>query len=113
MVRQTQNGTGMPTFRQVIQPTSETKDAQSGSTSAATFHQARDDDEEMDPYTLPDPVEITTQQNATPTYEKLPLRDPHLPIVCSENQLEMGSSNTGTIKHPGARSHLTGISMYS
>ena len=105
----------MPTARQTIQPQNKSQDTQNGSVSAVTFHQARDDEEDPyslpdldeddeDPYTLLDPVEVTAQQNATPTYENLPLRDPYLPIVCSENQLNMGFSNT--TKHPpGAKLH--------
>ena len=120
MVCQTPNSTGMPTARQAIQLPNKSQDTQNGSASAATFHQARDDEDE-DPYTLPDPaadeddedpytllepVEVTAQQNATPTYENLPLRrDLHLPIAYSDNQLEMGSSNT--TKRPGTKLHTT------
>ena len=113
MIYQTQGGARMPTARQAIQFPNKTQDVQNCSASAVTFHQTRDDDEEdpytlpdpdeddEDPYTLLDPVEVTAPQNATPTYENLPLRNLHPPIACSENQLETGSSNI--MKQSGAK----------
>ena len=75
----------MPAARQANHdwPPNKTKDALNGDTSAVTFHQARDEEEDPytlpgdheddeDPYTLPGPLEVTAKQNTTPTYENLP-----------------------------------------
>ena len=83
MVSQTPNGNGIPRARQPTQPPSKTQDAQNGSARDSAIDIAEeedpytlvdsDEDDDEDPYTLPDPVEATAQQNATPTYENLPL----------------------------------------
>ena len=111
MIHQTQSGAGAPTDRQRIPLPDKPQDAQIAS--AITFHQVQDEEEDPytlpegeedeDPYTLLEPVGATPQQNAKPTYYKSVPRDP---IACSENQPEIGYSNT--VKVSGAKLHTTG-----
>ena len=84
MVSQSPNGNGIPRARQPTHPPSKTQDAQNDNARDSAIDIAEeedpytlvidsDEDGDEDPYTLPDPVEATAQQNATPTYENLPL----------------------------------------